>query len=159
MQGMGRFTDMGKIPASRHIFQGAIEMPRPAMERAVKRLPEARAFFTQQSRTAVGAAIDKGFDLTLGHASDDHGVGADVVNVMIADAGDVFFAAGPLPGPRPQRGHLFAEEVGTGIAAGGQVGVTQKFIGLGGQRGGSGLGIGGEYRGNRAARCAGPACF
>ena len=156
---MRGLTDMGKVPAARHIFQGAIKMPRPAMERAVKRLSKARSFLTQQSRAPVGTAVNKGFDLAFRYSGNDYGVGADVVNVMIANAGDVFFAACPLPGPRPHCGHLLAEEVGTGIAVGGQIGVTQKLVGLGGQWRGCGLGVGGEYLGNRATRRAGPAWF
>ena len=151
LQGVRCVTDMGKVPAARHIFQGAIKMPRPAMKGAVERLSEARAFFAQQSRATVGAAIDKSFDLILGHSGDDDGVRANVVNVMVADAGNVFFAACPLPGARPHRRHFLAEKVGTGIAAGGQVGVTQKLIGLGDQRRGCGLGVGGQYLANGAA--------
>ena len=121
------------------------------MEGAVKRLPEARAFFTKQSRAAVSTAVDECFDLDFGYSGNDHGVGADVVNVMVANARNVLFTTRPLPGARPHGAHLLAEEIRAGVAAGGQVGVTQKCIGLGGQRRGRRLGIGGEYLRNGAA--------
>ena len=69
------------------------------MEGAAKRLPEARTFFTQQSRAAVSAAVDKSFDLAFGYSGNDHGVGADVVNVMVADTRDVLLTTRPLLGP------------------------------------------------------------
>jgi len=44
---VGCLADVGKIPATGQVFQLAIEMPRPAVEGAVKRLPKARAFLSQ----------------------------------------------------------------------------------------------------------------
>ena len=57
-----------------------------------------------------------GADLVLAAARDDERVGADVIDVIVADVGDVLLAAGDLPGARPHALELGAGEFGGGIA-------------------------------------------
>jgi len=99
----------------------------------------------------VGAAINERFDLISGYACDDHGVGSNVVNIVIAYLGDMLRAACPLPGSRPHSRHFFPEEVWAGVATGRQVGIAQEFIGLGNEGGGCRSGVGGQNLCNRAA--------
>ena len=53
----------------------------------------------------MGTAVNEGFDPILGHSRDDYRVGANVINIMITNAGDVLFAARPLPDARPHGLH------------------------------------------------------
>ena len=96
---MGGLANVWEVPPISEIFQGAIEVPRPTVKGAVKRLPVSRAFLAQQPCAAVGATVNKRCDLTFRDARDDHRRGADVVNVMVADFWDVPFTARPLLGP------------------------------------------------------------
>ena len=134
LQRMRYLTDMGEVPVARHIFQGAVEVPQLAVGGTVKRLPASRAFLTQRPRTAVSTALDKSFDLAFRHSGNDNGVGADVVDVMVTDFRDVLLLARPLPDTRPHSAHFLPEEIGAGVAAGGQIGISSKFISLGGTR-------------------------
>jgi len=96
------------------------------MEGAVEPLSETRAFLTEYSRAAVSAAVDKRFDLAFCGPRDDHRVGTNVINIMIADARDVLVATRPLPALRPHIPDFVVKKIGAGIAVGRKVGVPQK---------------------------------
>ncbi len=50
---------------------------------------------------SMWAGVDKGLDGAGRVADDDYGIGADVVDDVVADVGDVFLPTGPLPGFAP----------------------------------------------------------
>ena len=47
LQGMTGFTHVGEIPTPRDVFEASIEMPGPAMKRAIERLTKTRAFLAE----------------------------------------------------------------------------------------------------------------
>ncbi len=119
---------MGEIPAPGNIPDRTVDLPRPAVEGAGKCGAVATALPRQQPGTPVGAAVEERLDGVCGGTHDDHGIRSDIVDVGVADIGQVFLAAGPLPGARPQFAQLALKELRRGVALEGDILVTEELI-------------------------------
>ena len=78
------------------------------------------------------AGVVVGADVVLGDAGDDEAVGADLVNLIVADIGDMFLAASPLPCAGPQALEFFFLIGRIDIALGVDILAAEKFVALAG---------------------------
>ncbi len=98
---------MREVPGAVAVLEAAVDVPAPAVEAALELAGAALAAAGAQLGAAMQAGVVIGADVVLGDAGDDEAVVADLVDVIVADFGDVFLAAGPLPGAGPQPLELF----------------------------------------------------
>ena len=96
--------DLGEVPGTRQGLVRPVQVPGHAVERAAQLgdAPGRRA----QLPPAVQAGVEVGLDLVRRGAHDDQVVVADLVEVVVADLGDVVGAAGELPHLAPDLLHL-----------------------------------------------------
>src|SRR5437868_1959290 len=103
-------TGVRRVPGTRYARQLAIQSPGPAVKRALQLRRPSRGTRSAQLRAAMHARVDMGLDAAITRAHHDDGRIADVVDDPVTHLGDMFLAAGPLPGPAPHLLHLPIEE-------------------------------------------------
>ena len=99
------FGHAREIPVAGHFLELAIEVPRPAVERAAQHLEALTVRIAQLAaavEAGVGESLDRAGAITRGIAHEDEGQAGDLVDVRIADIGNVVLVAGHLPNALPQ---------------------------------------------------------
>ena len=97
-------VDVLEVPPRRHMAEGAVQLPREAVERAAHLAATPADVF--QLPPAVEAGVVERLDLAGGRAHDDEGQVGDVVDDVAADVLDLLLTAGELPHALPQAFHL-----------------------------------------------------
>ena len=104
-QGFGQpvvgHVHIGKVPLAGDLPQRAVELPAPAVEGAAK-AGRAPPVVLAQLAAPVQAGVAVGLDLVGGGADDQERQVRDVVDVVVADLGDLFLQASELPHAAPQ---------------------------------------------------------
>ena len=90
----------------------------------------------------MGAAVSKSVQRAGLIAGNDDRVRTDVINIAITCLRNVLLPTGPLPGFGPHFSHFFGGKAWVGIALGIEVGITEKVISRGEQRGRGGHRVG-----------------
>jgi len=93
-------VDVGEVPRSRNVGEGAVEGPREAVEVAADL--RAVALVVLQLATAVEAGVRVRLDLARVGANDEVRPAGDLVDDVVTRLGNVVFAAGELPHPGPE---------------------------------------------------------
>ena len=86
---------MAKVPFAGDAFEIAVNVPGCAVEGADKFVGMAVA--VAQYAATVEAGIDKAFKLIFTGAGDNNRLVDNLVNMVVAHFGDIFFATGHLP--------------------------------------------------------------
>ena len=92
---------IGKVPLAGDLPQRAVELPAPAVEGAAK-AGRAPPVVLAQLAAPVQAGVAVGLDLVGGGADNQERQVRDVIDVVVADLGDLFGEAGELPRAAPQ---------------------------------------------------------
>ena len=119
-------VELGEVPPRRDVLEGAVEVPRPGVERA------AQLAVAAGLRAQLGPAVQAGVGVRLEGARvgayHDHRVVADLVDHGVADSGDLVLVAGHLPDPRPQALHLEVVERSAHVALPGHRTVAERLV-------------------------------
>ena len=123
--------DMGEVPTAGDFPQGSVQMPGHAVERAAQELlAAAAAAGVAELHAPVRAGVDERLQLPRLVPHDHHGVGADVIDMVVAGVGNMLLPAGPLPGAAPHALHLPVKERLGGVAGKGNVLVAEEGVGV-----------------------------